>query len=83
MERAAQVLGEPRCKGSPGGAVACIEQRLESRQEAINALCARAAHPHRFGMANSTLPKCPNSTQSPHEIGDGSSFPSEVQQSRN
>lgn len=82
MGRAAQVLVEPRCKGSPVGAVACIQQRLESLQEAINTHSAREAHLHRVGMANNPLPACPNGTQSPQEIGDGSSFPSEVQQPR-
>ena len=62
MGRAAQVLDEPRCKGSPGGAVACIQQRLESRQEAINAHSAREAHLRRIRMRSSTRTPCLNST---------------------
>ena len=62
MERAAQVLGEPRCKGSPGGAVACIQQRLESRQEAVNLYCARGAHHDRTAKRATAQCSCSMST---------------------
>lgn len=62
MGRAAQVLGEPRCKGSPGGAVACIEQRWELLQEAINTHSAREAHRSRVRMRSGGDAACSNST---------------------
>lgn len=62
MGRAAQVLVEPRCKGSPVGAVARIQQRLESLQEAINTHCAREAHLRRSRMRSGTHGACSNST---------------------
>jgi hypothetical protein len=62
MGRASQVLVEPRCKGSPGGAVARIQQRLESLQEAINTHSARDAHQSCIRMRSGAEAACSNST---------------------